>query len=141
MLATLIVGAIRTAVAFTADPRRIIALLNERLQGRSLVTCLALRIERDGTATLVSAGHLPPYLNDKELPMEGAFPLGAVSGIDFPVMQFQLSEHDSLTLISDGVAEAQDTHGQLFGFDRIGAMLSAGATAVSLATAAQTFGQ
>jgi hypothetical protein len=141
MLATLIVGAIRTAVAFTADPRRIIALLNERLQGRSLVTCLALRIERDGTATLVSAGHLPPYLNDKELPMDGAFPLGAVSGIEFPVMQFHLSEHDSLMLISDGVAEAQDTHGHLFGFDRIGAMLSVGATAASLATAAQTFGQ
>ncbi len=141
MLATLIVGAIRTAVAFTADPRRIIALLNERLQGRSLVTCLALRIERDGSATLVSAGHLPPYLNDKELPMEGAFPLGAVSGIEFPVMQFHLAECDSLMLMSDGVAEAQDIHGHLFGFERIGAMLSEGATAASLATAAQTFGQ
>ena len=117
------------------------SLLNERLQGRGLVTCLALRIEREGSATLVNAGHLPPYLNDTELPVEGAFPLGAVSGIEFPVMQFHLAESDSLMLMSDGVAEAQDSRKHLFGFERIGAMLSEGATAAGLATAAQAFGQ
>ena len=73
--------------------------------------------------------------------MEGAFPLGVVSGFEFPVMQFHLAECDSLMLISDGVAEAKDTHGHLFGFERIGAMLSEGATAASIATAAQSFGQ
>ena len=49
MLATLIVGAVRTAASFTSDPARILALLNERLCGRGFVTCLALRVEADGT--------------------------------------------------------------------------------------------
>lgn len=141
MLATLIVGAIRTADAFTSDPAKILTLLNERLQGRGLVTCLGIRIEHDGSATLVNAGHLPPYLNARELPMEGALPLGAIPGTEFPVMRFHLAEGDSLTLMSDGIAEAQDASGSLFGFERIGAMLRESATVAALASAAQDFGQ
>jgi serine phosphatase RsbU (regulator of sigma subunit) len=141
MLATLIVGAVRTAAAFTSDPARILTLLNERLRGRGLVTCLALHIERDGTASMVNAGHLPPYLNGLEMKVEGALPLGAVPGITFPVSRFQLAEGDSLILMTDGVAEAQNAHGQLFGFDRIGELLQHGAAGAALADAAQHFGQ
>lgn len=141
MLATLIVGAIRTAAAFTDDPSRIMALLNDRLQGRGLVTCLSLRIDSHGSAVLVNAGHLPPYLNEREMPMEGALPLGAIPGVEFSVMHFQLAEGDSLMLMSDGVAEAQDAKGHLFGFERIGSLLRESATAASLAIAAQNFGQ
>jgi hypothetical protein len=141
MLATLIVGAIRTAAEFTSDPGDILSLLNKRMQGRGLATCLALRVERDGSATLANAGHLPPYLNGNELPMEGALPLGAVPGISFPVLPFKLAEGDELILITDGVAEAQDAAGHLFGFERIGEMLRTGAAASALAAAAQAFGQ
>ena len=45
---------------FTCDPAEILALLNERLQGRGLVTCQALLIAPGGNATLANAGHLPP---------------------------------------------------------------------------------
>lgn len=141
MLATLIVGAVRTAATFTSDPARILALLNERLCGRGFVTCLALRIEADGAATLVNAGHLPPYLNGKELAVEGSLPLGAVAGMQFPAFHFQLSGGDSIMLMTDGVAEAQDEQGQLFGFGRIGELLHKGAGGAALAAAAQNFGQ
>jgi serine phosphatase RsbU (regulator of sigma subunit) len=141
MLATLIVGAIRTAASFTNDPRQILTLLNERMCGRGLATCLALRISLDGNAALANAGHLPPYLNGQELAIEGALPLGAVPGIDFPVSLFKLAEGDSLMLMTDGVAEAQDGAGHLFGFDRISEMLGKGVAAAALATAAQNFGQ
>jgi len=141
MLATLIVGAIRTAASFTNDPRQILALLNERMCGRGLATCLALRIGHDGNAELANAGHLPPYLNKQELAIEGALPLGMVPGIDFPVLHFKLAEGDSLMLMTDGVVEAQDAAGHLFGFDRIALMLQAGVAATALATAAQNFGQ
>lgn len=141
MLATLIVGALRTAHEFTAEPGRILSLLNKRMEGRGLATCLALRIERDGNIVLANAGHLPPYLNGRELAMEGALPLGAIPGIDFPVLRFKLAESDTLMLMTDGVAEAQNAAGQLFGFDRIDEMLRKGVAASALATAAQEFGQ
>lgn len=141
MLAALIVGAIRTAAAFTSDPERILSLLNDRLQGRGLVTCLVLRMESDGSAKLVNAGHLPPLLNGNELPVEGALPLGAAPGISFPVLRFKVAEGDALVLMTDGVVEAQNSKGELFGFDRIGDLLRNGSDGATLAQAAQQFGQ
>jgi serine phosphatase RsbU (regulator of sigma subunit) len=106
-----------------------------------LVTCLALRIEQDGTVAMVNAGHLPPYLNGVELAVEGALPLGAVPGLSFLASRFKLSEGDSLILMTDGVVEAQDGGGHLFGFERVGDLLSKGTTGDMLATIAQDFGQ
>jgi serine phosphatase RsbU (regulator of sigma subunit) len=139
MLAALIVGAIRTAFQFTEDPAGILAVLNERLQGRGLVTCLAMRIDPNGSAQVANAGHLPPYINGKELALEGAFPLGALPAVSFPSQRFQLSAGDSLLLISDGIIEARNTAGELFGFERTREISTQSAEAI--AKAAQNFGQ
>ncbi len=139
MLAALIVGAIRTAFKFTGDAGEILALLNERLQGRGLVTCMAMRIERDGSVMLANAGQLPPYINGKELPMEGTLPLGAVPGIAFPTMRFELAAGESMLLVSDGVVEARNATGELFGFDRTRSISTE--SAAKVAEAAQAFGQ
>jgi Stage II sporulation protein E (SpoIIE) len=139
MSASLIVGAIRTANEFTRDPGKILALLNQRLQGRGLVTCLALRVERDGVCALANAGHLAPYLNGRELSLEGALPLGAVPGVDFPAVRFHLRQGDALTLLSDGVVEARNVLGELFGFERTRTII--GQSAEAIAEAAQHFGQ
>jgi serine phosphatase RsbU (regulator of sigma subunit) len=139
MLAALIVGAIRTAFKFTADPGKILALLNERLQGRGLVTCLAMRIDRDGNAELANAGHIPPYINGKELALDGALPLGALPDTSFPVTRIQLRESQSMLLVSDGVIEARNSRGELFGFDRTRAISTQ--SAEKIAQAAQAFGQ
>ncbi len=143
MLVALIVGAIRSTAQFDPDPLVVLQSLNQRLCGRGQAhaTCLALRIAADGAVTLANAGHLPPYVNGKELPMEGALPLGMVESAEFSVMHFQLAPGDHLMLMSDGVAEAQDEQGQLFGFERINEMLRKSVTAAEVATAAQAFGQ
>ncbi len=143
MLVALIVGAIRTATDTTFDPLSVLRTLNQRLWGRGQAhaTCLAMHITGDGKVTLANAGHMPPYLNGKEYPMEGALPLGMVESAEFPVMHFQLQPGDTLMLLSDGVAEAQDAQGQLFGFERIETMLRQPITAAEVATAAQAFGQ
>jgi hypothetical protein len=139
MLAALIVGATRTAFKFTSDPGSILALLNERLQGRGLVTCLALRIDRSGSVELANAGHLPPYIDGKELTLEGAFPLGALPAVSFPSQHFQLSAGESLLLVSDGVVEARNAEGELFGFERTRAISTQ--SAENIVRAAQAFGQ
>jgi hypothetical protein len=143
MLVALIVGSIRTAADTSSDPLFILEALNRRLLGRghAHATALAMRIASDGAVTLANAGHLPPYLNGKELPMEGAMPLGIIEGAEFSVMHFQLAPGDRLILLSDGVAEAQDEQGQLFGFERIHDLLQKTITAAEIASAAQTFGQ
>jgi len=44
-------------------------------------------------------------------------------------------------LLSDGVVEAMDANGQLFGFERVHQLLHTSKSAVEVASAAQSFGQ
>lgn len=143
MLVALLVGAIRSTAELNPDPLLILQALNRRLLGRrsAQATCLALRIAADGSATLANAGHLPPYLNGRPLDMQGALPLGIIDGADFSVMHFQLTSNEKLVVISDGILEATDAHGELFGFDRVAELLRNSTPVKALADAAQLFGQ
>jgi len=143
MLVALLVGAIRTEEQHGTDPAGLLSTLNQRLIGRAdaQATCLALRIEADGSVTLANAGHIAPYLNGEPLPMEGALPLGMIEGAESSVMHFQLKPGDRLTLMSDGIAEATDANGKLFGFERVNELLRTAKSAADIAGAAQTFGQ
>jgi serine phosphatase RsbU (regulator of sigma subunit) len=61
--------------------------------------------------------------------------------MQFPASHFNLAPGDSLLLMTDGVVEAQDAQGQLFGFERIAELLRTGAGGAALAAAARQFGQ
>ena len=143
MLVALLVGAIRSTTDWSSDPLVVLRALNERLLGRgdAQATCLGLRIAANGEATLANAGHMAPYLNGEPLAMEGALPLGMIEGAEFSVMRFELKEADKLVLMSDGIAEATDADGHLFGFDRVHELLRTATTAAEVASAAQRFGQ
>jgi hypothetical protein len=143
MLVALLVGATRMAAEVSSDPLYLLQALNRRLIGRgdAQATCLALRIESDGGATLANAGHIAPYLNGEPLPMEGALPLGMIEGAEFSLMRFQLKAGDKLVLMSDGIVEATDADGRLFGFERVQELLRRATSAAQVASAAQTFGQ
>lgn len=143
MLVALILGAIRAAILHSSDPAQILREVNEQLCERSeaSATCLIMRIDPDGTVTLANAGQLPPYLNGKEIKMEGALPIGLLSEAEFSVTSFRLALGDSLILMSDGIVEAQDSHGSLLGFERIDELLRNHATPDEIAKAAQAFGQ
>jgi serine phosphatase RsbU (regulator of sigma subunit) len=143
MLVALIIGAIRSSAEHDNNPRRILEVLNDQLVERdsASATCMVLRFSQNGVVELANAGQLPPYLNGIEMQIEGALPLGIISGIDFPVSSFKLEPGDSLLMMSDGVAEAQNAEGELFGFGRIEQMLRDSTTTAEIATAAQKFGQ
>jgi Stage II sporulation protein E (SpoIIE) len=143
MLVALLVGAIRSTCEMNADPLFVLHALNRRLLGRgeAQATCLAMRITADGAVTLANAGHLPPYLNGQPLEVEGALPLGVIEDAGFTVTRFQLQENDRLVLASDGIVEAMDEQGQLFGFARVQELLQARLSASELAATAQSFGQ
>jgi hypothetical protein len=143
MLVALLVGAIRSTSELNADPLFLLQAMNRRLVGRSeaQATCLAMRIARDGGVLLANAGHLPPYLNGRPVEIEGSLPLGVIAEAEFSVTEFQITENDRLVLASDGIAEAMDEQGRLFGFARVQELLEARMTAAEVAAAAQSFGQ
>jgi hypothetical protein len=143
MLVALIVGAIRSTAQHDNRPERVLEALNEQLCEResASATCMVLRFASNGVVELANAGQLPPYLNGREMQIEGALPLGMLPGMEFPVTSFKLEPGDSLMIMSDGVVEAQNASGELFGFERIEQMLRGQTTTAEIATAAQTFGQ
>jgi len=121
MLVSVLVGAIRGVAEYTSDPAELLANLNQRLIGRvsgSLSTALVARIFPDGTVALANAGHLPPYLDGREVEVPGALPLGAKSAVQYDTSRFQMPRGSRLTFYSDGIVEAQNAKGELFGFER-----------------------
>lgn len=144
MLVALIVGAIRTLVEFTRNPADVLRGVNQRLCGRlknQFATCLALHIAADGKATIANAGHVPPFLNGCEMPLDGSIPLGIIEGAPIEEKSLILEPGGRLLLTTDGIIEAQNKQRELFGFVRLGELALEDRSSVEIAAAAQAFGQ
>lgn len=140
MTVNLVIGALRTMPPL--PPTRILAALNRGLVGQTqggFVTCCAARIGPDGMVAIANAGHLPAYHNGAELSVIAGLPLGIDAAIEYDESQFLLAPGSSLTFVSDGIVEARNQAGELFGFDRTLQLSNSGASAI--AQAAQAFGQ
>lgn len=144
MIVSLVIGTLRTLCTTLEEPASILNELNRHLCGRmhgGFVTCLLLRINHDGTLLLANAGHLPPYRNGSEIPIPGSLPLGLAEDPAYEQLPLELAPGDSLILLTDGVAEAQDSHNQIFGFRRIESTLRSGTSVRNLAEEARQHGQ
>ena len=142
MTVSLLVGAFRTLAESTQDPAAILCALNRRMIGRSnggFTTALVLRLDPGGTLTAANAGHLAPYANGKELEIDNGLPLGITASDAYSNTTLHLEAGTTLTLLTDGVVEAQNGKGELFGFERTAAASTEPAEKV--AQAARTFGQ
>jgi sigma-B regulation protein RsbU (phosphoserine phosphatase) len=142
MTVSLLVGTLRTLAHYAQSPGEILAAMNQRMLARShggFTTCLVLRVDPDGKLTIANAGHIAPYLAGKELPLENGLPLGLSADTTYAESSFQLAPDEQLTLLTDGVIEARNKVGALFGFERSAALSNQSADAI--ANAAQVFGQ
>ncbi|HET9088150.1 MAG TPA: PP2C family protein-serine/threonine phosphatase, partial [Acidobacteriaceae bacterium] len=144
MVVSLIVGTLRTLVDYTQEPAEILRGLNRRLIGRTsggFATCVVLRTEANGDAVLANAGHLAPYRDGQELPVGGSLPLGIVPDAEYDDLAFHLQENETIMFYTDGIVEARNSQGQLFGFDRVRELSGADSSAVQIVDAASAFGQ
>jgi serine phosphatase RsbU (regulator of sigma subunit) len=142
MTVSLVVGALSLAVETTTKPGEILAALNRALCGRNrdgFTTCLVIRADADGTLTIANAGHLAPYIDGQELQLDNGLPLGLAAEAAYPQASFKLSRGQHILVLTDGVIEARNKTGKLFGFEGTAAI--AKQSAESIAHAAQEFGQ
>ena len=142
MTVSLLVGTVRTLAHYTQSPAEILAAMNQRMLGRSkggFTTCLILRVDSDGTLSAANAGHLAPYYDGSEVMLENSLPLGLAGNASYVEKEVSLAPGAQLTLVTDGVVEARDDSGMLFGFERAAAISRE--SAESIAKTAQQFGQ
>lgn len=139
MLASFVIGVIRTHRDDSA--RAILAAVNEALDGdtKGFITACVAVLDREGRMEYASAGHLPPWLSGREMQVPDALPLGLVKGIDFTEAAWRLEPGVQLTLLTDGVVEAANAKGELFGFDRTAAVSTS--PAAQIAHTARAWGQ
>jgi len=131
MNSSTLVGALRNELSH--DPATVLKHLNHVLIGAvaspgtavkeldcapCYATCLCARVYPDGTTSIANAGHLSPYRDGREMAVMPSLPLGVIAEAEYEATTFQLSRGDRLVFLSDGVVEAQNDQGELFGFER-----------------------
>ena len=114
-----------------------LVLCDARVSG--FATCLCADITRDGSMIIANAGHLSPWRREEELTLDPGLPLGVDPDVEYSQTALALRPGDTVTFVSDGVVEARNAQGEIFGFDR--AELISGLSAETIADAAQRFGQ
>lgn len=128
---------LKTALDLDPSPERVAALLNRaiwRIGTKRTFMSVFYGVLDPATGALeyVSAGHPFPFLRREDGRIEelgsGGLPLGMRESLPLEARTVELQPGDLLALYTDGLAEAVDTHGRSFGYDRIAEILSEGGT-------------
>ncbi|HXG81070.1 MAG TPA: CHASE2 domain-containing protein [Sphingomicrobium sp.] len=125
-----------------ADPAVMAAAINEELlkdnsEAMGVAMLIGILDLRSGEVSVACAGHEDPILltadgKARRLRLEGGPPLCA-SDLPYPLESVTLRPGESLVLVTDGVTEAQNERGELFGRGRLfadGGPSNATATAI-----------
>ena len=111
----------------SSAPREVLERANETLLARiptnMFVTCFyAILDPESGRLRYANAGHDLPYLHRngeaEELRARG-MPLGLMPGMDYEEKEIILEAGESALFYSDGLVEAHDSKGEMFGFPRL----------------------
>jgi serine phosphatase RsbU (regulator of sigma subunit)/predicted ester cyclase len=116
----------------SSSPGEVLSRVNETLLARippnMFVTCFyAILDPKSGSLTYANAGHDLPYLHRngeaEELRARG-MPLGLMPGMGYEEKQTTLEAGEAALLYSDGLVEAHDPKGEMFGFPRLRALVA-----------------
>jgi serine phosphatase RsbU (regulator of sigma subunit)/predicted ester cyclase len=112
----------------SSSPGEVLERVNETLLARippnTFVTCFYAILEPEsGSLTYANAGHDLPYLRRSnggtdELRARG-MPLGLMPGMSYEQKETMLQLGETALLYSDGLVEAHDSTGEMFGFPRL----------------------
>src|ERR671921_104139 len=120
-------GMLRLAAQSSSAPGEMLQRVNETLfpyiPSNMFVTCFYAVLEPgSGHLTYANAGHDLPYLHHsgecEELRARG-MPLGLMPGMGYEEGEVSLREEDGVLFYSDGLVEAHDPKGEMFGFPRL----------------------
>ena len=83
---------------------------------------------KTGLVTYSNAGHNPPHIvraggTVEQLPMDGRFMVGVFPEEEYADTTLQLEHGDVLVMYTDGVTEATDSDGMMFGSERLDSIL------------------
>jgi serine phosphatase RsbU (regulator of sigma subunit)/predicted ester cyclase len=125
-------GMLRLAAQSSSSPGEMLQRVNETLfpyiPPNMFVTCFyAILDPKSGSLTYANAGHDLPYLcrnGEAEELMARGMPLGLMPGMSYEEGEVSLGEGNCVLFHSDGLVEAHDPEGEMFGFPRLRALVA-----------------
>jgi serine phosphatase RsbU (regulator of sigma subunit)/predicted ester cyclase len=116
----------------SSSPGEVLERVNETLVTRiptnMFVTCFYAILEpKSGRLLYANAGHDLPYLHrngDAEELRARGMPLGLMPGMGYEEGEVSLREGNCILFYSDGLVEAHDPKGEMFGFPRLRALVA-----------------
>jgi sigma-B regulation protein RsbU (phosphoserine phosphatase) len=133
LYAAMVSGIMRAAGVRRLTPPAMLALLNEALQERHVASqyvAMVYAVWDDPARTLhvANAGATQPLLcrggKVETIAAEG-FPLGLFPGVEYQQLTVETAPGESIVFCSDGIADAQNEAGEMFGSERFEAVLLA----------------
>jgi serine phosphatase RsbU (regulator of sigma subunit)/ketosteroid isomerase-like protein len=116
----------------SSSPGEMLQRVNEALfpniPTNMFVTCFYAVLDPErGSLRYANAGHDLPYLHHsgdcEELRARG-MPLGLMPGMDYEEKDIELDVEEGVFFYSDGLVEAHDPKGEMFGFPRLRALIT-----------------
>ena len=116
----------------SSSPGEVLERVNESLFARippnMFVTCFyAILDNKSGSLRYANAGHDLPYLHrngDAEELRARGMPLGLMAGMSYEEKEILLDAGERALFYSDGLVEAHDPKGEMFGFPRLRALIA-----------------
>ena len=128
LLSSLLQGALHMEFRSSREPAEVLNRINKMLCDRTasnrFVTLFLLLLDAQGKGQFISAGHNPAYLyracsgQIEELASQGLI-LGAFDFATYQSLPLQLNDGDVLVVYSDGLTEAENPDGDMFGEERL----------------------
>jgi phosphoserine phosphatase RsbU/P len=127
LYAALVSGIMRAAAPRALHPEEMLRLLNDSLQERRVdaqyVTMIyAVWNDEDQTLEISNAGAVQPLITrngEVETIHAEGFPLGLFPNVSYEQFTLSLRPGDSVVFFSDGLADAQNPEGEMFGTEQL----------------------
>jgi len=132
LLSSMVLGALNMELYSGTEPHQALNRVNRLLYEKSLpfqfVTLFLFVLNPDGMGMFISAGHNPTYLfrgatGEIETLTSSAGILGMFDVASYQPESFRLGEKDILVIYSDGLTDAQNPLEEMFGDERLLAII------------------
>ncbi len=131
LYAALVSGILRSLAPQHLSPAQMLAALNDQLQERKLASqyvtmLMAVWDDSNQTLQIANAGSVQPLFVSntaegatvKTIKAEG-FPLGLFPNVEYEEFTLSTQPGDFIVFFSDGIVDAEDATGEMFGTDRL----------------------
>jgi sigma-B regulation protein RsbU (phosphoserine phosphatase) len=126
LLASVIHGMFYAQISSGARLADAVAAINRflcsRVAGQKYATLVAAQLRNNGALEIVNCGHVPPIVVENGATTQirdGDLPVGLLAQAGFHPIERQLGVGSRLCVLTDGISESEDAHGEEFGLDRV----------------------